>query len=129
MDHWHVSLVINRMIYIPRFKEELARAVNHRFIRQDVGHLTSSDEANAGAYMIVLADIAARIERQLRDPQLVFIIKLSQEPSEYTLEFDFGHQPSRVHFDRFLPHCIGNREQGDKQCEEVTLHGCLLSGK
>jgi hypothetical protein len=81
------------MIYIPRFEEELARAVDDRFLRRDAGHMASGDEGNPGTHMIVLADIAARPERQLRDLQLVFTVEVAQEPNEQTLIFDLGHQP------------------------------------
>ena len=91
MDRRLISLIVHGMIHIHRFKEELARAVDDRFLRQDVCHMASGGEANPRAHMIVLADIAARLEPQLRDSHLICTVEVGQEPSEHTLIFDFRH--------------------------------------
>lgn len=54
VHHRCIRLVKNGVVYIPRFKEEIARGVNYSLIRQDVSHVAGGDLADAGALVIVL---------------------------------------------------------------------------
>src|SRR5438876_5596597 len=49
VHHRCVRLVKNGVVYVARFKEEIARAVNYSLIRQDVSHVAGGDLADAGA--------------------------------------------------------------------------------
>ena len=92
VHHGCVRLVEDGVVYVARFKEEIARAVDHGLVRQDVSHVAGGDLTDAGALVIVLAHMSAGGKRQLGDPELVLSVELLEEPFERRLELDLGDQ-------------------------------------
>jgi hypothetical protein len=104
VHHWCVGLVEDSVVYVTGFEEEIARAVNHGLIRQDVSHVAGGDLANAGALMIVLADISTGGQCQLGDAKLVLSVDLLEEPLERRLELDLCDQAFGIDLDRAYAH-------------------------
>src|SRR5215218_3491510 len=42
--------------------------------------------------MVVLANVATRLQRKLGDPQLISTVELGEEACQFSFEFDLGHQ-------------------------------------
>jgi hypothetical protein len=101
---WCVGLVEDSVVYITRFKEEIARTVNHGLVRQNVSHVAGGDLAYAGTLVIVLAHISAGGERQLGDPELILSVDLLEEPLKGRFELDLGDQAFGINFDGAYAH-------------------------
>src|SRR5262245_61229067 len=100
MYHRSVGLVEDGVVDIACLEEQLAGSIDDRFIRQDIGHITRRYLPDAWSDVIVLADIAARSECQLRDAQLVLSIDLSEKAAERRLEFNLRNQALGIDLDR-----------------------------
>src|SRR6266508_2067599 len=92
VDHRCVGLVVDGVIDVAGFEEEVAWSVDDRLVRQDVRHIAGRHLPDAGANMIVLADMTARGKRQLGDAKLVFSIDFSEEATERRLELNLRNQ-------------------------------------
>jgi hypothetical protein len=118
VHHRCSRLVKNGVVYIPRFKEEIARGVNYSLIRQDVSHVAGGDLADAGALVIVLTHMSAGRKRQLGDSELVLSIDLLEEAFKRRLELDFGDQAAGVDFDWAYAYLRARLARLSKQCHE-----------
>src|SRR5258708_5228005 len=100
LHHRCVGLVEDGVVYVARFEEEIAWAVNHGLIRQDISHVTRGHLTNAGALVIVLAYVSARGKCQLSDAKLVLSVDFLEESFKRRLELDFCDQSLCVDLDR-----------------------------
>src|SRR6058998_3860643 len=80
------------MIDIAGFKEEVAWSVDDRLFRQDIRHIAGCHLPDAGADMIVLADMTTRSKRQLGHAKLVLSINFREEAADRRLELDLRNQ-------------------------------------
>jgi hypothetical protein len=118
VHHGCVRLVKNGVVYVARFKEEIAWAVNHSLIWQDVSHVAGGDLADAGALVIVLAHMSAWGKRQLGNSELVLSVDLLEEPFKRRLELDFGDQAIGIDFDWTYAHLRARLARLCKQYHE-----------
>src|SRR5262245_7164099 len=93
VHHGCVGLVLRRVGHVSGLEEEVARPVDDGLVRQHVRHVARGHLPNAGARVVMLANVPARLEHQLRYAQLVLAIELRQVPRQGALELDLGGQP------------------------------------
>src|SRR5262245_1173902 len=82
MHHRRIGLVEDCVIDVARLEKEVARSINYRLRRQDIGHITGRHLSDAGPHMIVLTDMTARSKRQFGDAKLVLAVDFGEEAAQ-----------------------------------------------
>src|SRR5262245_7356053 len=95
-----VGLVVDGVIDVTRLEEDVAWRVDDGLVGQHVRHLPQRHQPDAGAHVVVLADVAARLERQLGHAELVLAVQLGEIARERALEPDLRGEPLGVDADR-----------------------------
>src|SRR5947209_1747424 len=122
VHHWGVGLVVDGVIDVARFEEEVAWSVDDYLFRQDIRHIAGRHLPDAGTDMIVLADMTAGSKCQLGDAKLVFSIDLGEEAPERRLELDLRNQALGIDLHR-TGACLRRRFAGPRHQRQERQSG------